>query len=99
MSDYNNMNTKRKMTNIIKNTRMNKNKLLIDLAKKSGFSVRNREIFSPYLEDYDINDLLESFMDDIVRECAKVARNDIGRDWETCNNISENILSNFNVKG
>lgn len=78
---------------------MNKNNLLIDLAEKSGFSVRNREIFSPYLEEYDINDLLESFMNDIVRECARVARNDLSQDWETCNNISEKILSNFNVKG
>lgn len=73
------------------------NKTLIEIAHKSGFSIRNNEIFSPYYEDSEINDLLEAFMVNIVRECADIAQNHSTHAWDLCNNISEEILYHFNI--
>lgn len=73
------------------------NKTLIEIARKSGFSTWNNDIFSPYYEDTAINDLLEAFMDNIVRECADIAQRHSTHAFDLCNNISEEILYHFNI--
>ena len=69
------------------------NQRLEEFAKQSGWSIlRNGDVLSPYMEGYDITELLEDFALQIIRECANVAFDHEGLD------ICEEILDHFGVE-
>lgn len=68
------------------------NERLVEFAKESGWSIfHDGEIGSPYMEGYDVSELLQDFALQIIRECANVASNHEALD------IYEKILDHFGV--
>jgi len=68
------------------------NERLVEFAKESGWSIlRDGDIVSPYMEGYDISELLEDFALQIIRECANVASDHEALD------IYEKILDRFDM--
>lgn len=74
------------------------NETLLELAKASGWSVRNNnEVYSPFREDYDVNDLLSEFAQAIVVECARIAMEHRGTNWSDSLKISNKIIEHFEM--
>ena len=49
-----------------------KEEILFELAKQAGFTVSRGEIFSPYHEEYGIEELLENFAKIILNQVAVI---------------------------
>jgi len=46
--------------------------LIHELAIKAGFKKYDGELYSPYIEGYDLNGELEEFAERIIKECLDV---------------------------
>jgi hypothetical protein len=53
-------------------------KLVLELAKATGFSVRGDEIFSPYIECEPIDEMVEALIALVVEECCDAIVNNGG---------------------
>jgi hypothetical protein len=81
-------------------------KLIHELAIKAGFIKYDGELYSPYIEGYDLNGELEEFAEHIIKECMnriskwntfiveaeKVHRSNIADD------INKDLREHFGVK-
>lgn len=74
------------------------NLVLFALAKNAGFSVKQdqNEIFSPYREEYGIEELLEEFAEILIKECLTIVAQE--GSWEAgATNAFNRIANEFGI--
>ena len=70
------------------------NKRILELAKQAGFCVIEDQIYTPTIDE-NITEVQARFAEMIVRECAKVANENVGVFTPGCGN---SVLEHFGVK-
>jgi hypothetical protein len=81
------------------------NKLVLELAKASGFGISGEEVFSPYIEGETINDCVEALIALVAEECCDAIVNNGGfwssphdRDAIVGEKVLDIIRSHFGVE-
>ena len=80
--------------------------LIHELAIKAGFKKYDGELYSPYIEGYDLNGELEEFAERIIKECMNriskwntfIIENDIVHHSNIADDINEDLRKHFGVK-
>jgi hypothetical protein len=80
--------------------------LIHELAIKAGFKKYDGELYSPYIEGYDLNGELEEFAEYIIKECMNriskwntfIIEDDIIHHSNIADDINEDLRKHFGVK-
>ena len=72
--------------------------LIHELAIKAGFKKYDGELYSPYIEGYDLNGELEKFAEMIIKEVFEVADNNFYSDPHDIDIFLEHIKQHFGVE-
>jgi hypothetical protein len=80
--------------------------LIHELAIKAGFKKYDGELYSPYIEGYELNGELEEFAEHIIKECMNriskwntfIIENDIVHHSNIADDINKDLREHFGVE-
>lgn len=82
------------------------NESIEELAIKAGFKKYDGDLYSPYIEGYDLNDELQEFAEQIIKECMNriskwntfIIEDDIIHRSNIADDINEDLRKHFGVE-
>jgi hypothetical protein len=80
--------------------------LIHELAIKAGFKKYDGELYSPYIEGYELNGEIEEFAEHIIKECMNriskwgtfIVEDDVIHHSNIADDINEDLRKHFGVK-